>query len=204
MPALSTSTLEYLAELCRYTRCKPREHDNIFPSKPCKGDRFLEFTTLYRDYMENGSLLLHNHQRLFPSLLLACFLALASCAPATTVTGAGVPADSVVYGDLLLRTELYFGMSKPKGGEVSEAEWKRFLDSVITPRFPDGLSVFDTRGQWRGNDGQIVLERTKMVMLIHPLAEQTNAAIEEIRSAYRQMFEQESVMRITSYVRVRF
>ena len=154
--------------------------------------------------MENGRQAFYRHQRLIPSLLLACFLALASCAPATTITGAGVPADSVAYGDILLRTELYFGMSKPKGGEVSEGEWKRFLDSVITPRFPDGLSVFDTRGQWRGADGQIVQERTKMVMLIHPVREMINVAIEEIRSAYRLMFEQESVMRITSNVRVRF
>jgi hypothetical protein len=154
--------------------------------------------------MEKGRQHFIKQQRLIPSLLLACILALASCAPATTITGAGVPADSIVYGDLRLRTELYFGMSKPKGGEVSEVEWKRFLDSVITPRFPDGLSVFDTRGQWRGADGEIVQERTKMVMLIHPVGEMINVAIEEIRSAYRQMFEQESVMRITEYVRVRF
>jgi hypothetical protein len=154
--------------------------------------------------MENSRQLFYRHQRLLPSLLLASLLLLASCAPATTITSAGLPTDSIAYGDLLLRTELYFGMSKPKGGEVTEGEWNRFLDSVITPRFPDGLSVFDTRGQWRGADGRIVQERTKMVMLIHPVGEMINAAIEEIRSAYRQMFEQESVMRISEYVRVKF
>src|SRR5262245_53088135 len=36
------------------------------------------------------------------------------------------------------RTELYFGTARPDGA-VSEAEFREFLDRVVTPRFPDGL-----------------------------------------------------------------
>lgn len=40
-----------------------------------------------------------------------------------------------------MREELYFGMRKPDATLVTEAESQAFVDSVITPRFPDGLTV---------------------------------------------------------------
>ena len=45
--------------------------------------------------------------------------------------------------------ELMFGRKIGDRIGVSEAQWARFLDREITPRFPDGLTVIDTRGQWR-------------------------------------------------------
>ena len=33
------------------------------------------------------------------------------------------------------------------GGEVSEAEFQKFLDREITPRFPDGLTVYEDMKQ---------------------------------------------------------
>jgi hypothetical protein len=40
--------------------------------------------------------------------------------------------------------ELLFGR-----GNVSDRNWDRFLADEVTPRFPDGLTVFDAKGQWR-------------------------------------------------------
>ena len=42
---------------------------------------------------------------------------------------------------------LYFGLAKGDGSLVSEAEWDAFLADTVTPRFPDGLTVYDARGQ---------------------------------------------------------
>lgn len=96
-----------------------------------------------------------------------------------------------------VRTELFFGASKPDGTEISESEWQAFLDAEITPRFPDGLTVLDAAGQWQGDNDEIVQERSKVVILLYPreaIAE-SNTEIEDIRVAYERAFQQESVLR---------
>jgi hypothetical protein len=96
-----------------------------------------------------------------------------------------------------IRTELFFGTAKPDGSAVSNAEWEAFLDSEITPRFPDGLTVISGDGQWQGEDDVIVEERSKIVILLYPreAIDESNAEIEDIRAAYEQRFQQESVLR---------
>lgn len=96
-----------------------------------------------------------------------------------------------------VRTELFFGTSKPDGTEISDLEWQAFLDAEINRRFPDGLTVLNGSGQWQGDDEEIVQERSKIVILLYPreaIAE-SNEEIEEIRAAYERTFQQESVLR---------
>ena len=50
---------------------------------------------------------------------------------------------------LMARLELFFGTGRATGEPVSEKEWTSFLDSEVTPRFPDGLTVFAGRGPGR-------------------------------------------------------
>src|SRR3954467_1710176 len=59
----------------------------------------------------------------------------------------------------MVRTELYCGLSRPKGPDVTQAEWAAFLDEVVTPRFPDGFSVTDEYGQYREASGRLARER---------------------------------------------
>ena len=96
-----------------------------------------------------------------------------------------------------IRTELFFGTAKPDGTAVSNAEWEAFLDSEITPRFPDGLTVLSGDGQWQGDNDVIVEERSKIVILLYPreAVDESNAEIEAIRTAYETRFQQESVLR---------
>jgi hypothetical protein len=96
-----------------------------------------------------------------------------------------------------VRTELFFGTSKPDGTAVTEAEWKGFLDGEITERFPDGLTVMTGLGQWQEADDEIVQERSMLLILLYPreFAHESGAKIEEIRTAYEQQFQQESVLR---------
>jgi uncharacterized protein DUF3574 len=95
------------------------------------------------------------------------------------------------------RTELYFGSAKPDGSVVGDAEWSRFLDAEITPRFPDGLTVVSGLGQYRGEDGAIVQEQSHLVILFYPeeAATESGAKVEAIRAAYERAFQQESVLR---------
>jgi hypothetical protein len=93
-----------------------------------------------------------------------------------------------------LRAELIFGRSIKGGGVVSEAAWRRFLDEEVTPRFPDGFTVIDGRGQWRG-EGQtkIVKEASKVLVVAMPGEAERRARLAAVAEAYKRRFRQESV-----------
>ncbi|HEY7545760.1 MAG TPA: DUF3574 domain-containing protein [Blastocatellia bacterium] len=100
-------------------------------------------------------------------------------------------------GDPFIRTELFFGTQKPDGSEVTSKEWKKFLNNEITPRFPDGLTVLTGSGQFRNSTGEIIKETSRVLILLYPVGAQMESSfkIEQIREAYKQMFQQESVLR---------
>jgi hypothetical protein len=85
--------------------------------------------------------------------------------------------------------ELLFGLER-----VAEARWARFVADEITPRFPDGLTVIDARGQWRppGSD-KIAKQRSKVVMIAMPPGADNDARLQQIAEAYKARFKQQSV-----------
>jgi hypothetical protein len=104
---------------------------------------------------------------------------------------AGVP-DSKRWS----RTELYFGLSKPDGSLVAEDDFQRFLDAEVTPRFRNGFSVVGARGQFLSETGDLVRESSRVLILLYAFDQKTSASVEDIRTAYRKQFQQESVMRV--------
>jgi Protein of unknown function (DUF3574) len=103
--------------------------------------------------------------------------------------GSGFGAESFV------RTELFFGLSRP-GGVVSEAEFKAFVDARVTPRFPGGLTLLSGVGQFREASQAITVEGSKLLILLYPKQDaEANRKIEQIRSDYKQTFQQQSVLR---------
>ena len=121
-------------------------------------------------------------------LLLA--LAVAACAQPGAPPVCTAPLKPAVAIDL------YFGRDKPAGGEVTDAEWGAFLTEVVTSRFPDGLSVFDSSGQYREPTGRIVRERSKRLVVIVFDAPVHKSKVIEIVEAYKQRFGQYSVFRV--------
>lgn len=104
-----------------------------------------------------------------------------------------------------LREELYFGRSQAGGGIVTEEQWQEFLDTQITPRFPEGLTVIDAYGQFLDSSGNIIAEPTKVLILIYPNTQDKEKAIQEIINLYKAQFQQESVLRVTNVpTRVKF
>ncbi|MCS2158584.1 DUF3574 domain-containing protein [Scandinavium sp. H11S7] len=102
------------------------------------------------------------------------------------------------------QTTLYFGLSRPAGKDITAQEWQQFVDNDVTPRFRDGLTVLDARGQWLGNDGKVAREQSKALMLIHGKDAQSESNIEALRNLYKSRFAQESVMRVDNPVCVQF
>lgn len=123
---------------------------------------------------------------LFISIILA--LALSGCAAQPT----------------LQRTELFFGLNRAGHEAISDREWRQFVDEVVTPRFPSGLTILDARGQWRGSSGAIESEPSRVMILLHAPSREEDRKIEEIRALYKQRFDQEAVMRTDSTDRVSF
>jgi hypothetical protein len=99
---------------------------------------------------------------------------------------------------LAVHDSLYFGTAKPDG-VVSAEDWARFLESTVTPRFPQGLTSTRASGQWRGPDGEIVREDSHVLQLLHPDDEPTEKAIRELVDIYKRQFKQETVLRTTSH-----
>ena len=90
---------------------------------------------------------------------------------------------------------LFFGRSRAGVEVVSDSEWRSFLAEEITPRFPDGLTVLDAAGQWRGPSGMIERERAKMLVVLTAPGEDGMRRTDEIAEAYKHTFGQSSVLR---------
>ena len=102
------------------------------------------------------------------------------------------------------RSEIFFGLSRPNGPAITTDEWQTFVNDVVTPKFPAGLTIVDSTGQWRNATGRIEYEPSKVLVLLHPANPLFDAQIDEIRSLYCQRFNQEAVMKVTSPARVVF
>jgi hypothetical protein len=103
--------------------------------------------------------------------------------------------SNIPAGKTVARTELFFGLRKANGIEVNNAEFQQFLDREVTPRFPDGFTVISGRGQFKDARGAILQERSKQLILLYPIAANSNQQIEQIRTAYVTAFQQQSVLR---------
>lgn len=125
-------------------------------------------------------------------LSLAVTLALAGCARAATAPSQS--ACEQAGGKPQLVAELFFGRSVRSGGSVSDADWSGFLESVVTPRFPAGLAVFDAYGQWQDPaTRRIGREATKVLLIATDFGADSVAKLGQIRGAYVQKFGQGSV-----------
>jgi hypothetical protein len=137
----------------------------------------------------------HSINGLFGAAALT--LLLSGCvAPHHASTAPATPAPVCAHGDAMAETTLYFGLSRPAGPNITDAEWQHFLDQEVTPRFKDGLTVFNAQGQWLGSNGKVAKEGSRALMLIHADDKDSNAKIETLRTLYKTQFGQESVMRV--------
>jgi Protein of unknown function (DUF3574) len=91
--------------------------------------------------------------------------------------------------------ELYFGRNIGEVVGITEDEWSKFLDEEITPRFPEGLTVFEIKGQWRDTpSGRIVREPGKLLRLIIEPKSDARSKLSAIVERYKSRFKQQSVL----------
>jgi hypothetical protein len=124
--------------------------------------------------------------RVIPIVLLLAFVLTGAANAQLTECRGGQKPQQVA--------ELLFGRKIGDRIGVSEAMWTRFVDGEITPRFPDGLTVFNTVGQWRDSERKtIVREPSKIVMIVLPGKDDDIDRLNQIAEAYKSRFRQQSV-----------
>ena len=128
--------------------------------------------------------------RALGGIVLTLALALAGCA--------SVQPHPCPLGQERLRTaQLFFAPNTDGKPRVSDADFRKFADEELTPRFPDGLTILNGGGQWRGSENQLIREASKVVLIVLPAKGDARARIEAARRAYTKRFRQESVLLVT-------
>ena len=123
--------------------------------------------------------------RLAPALALSAALAACATSQQAARCAPGMEAAATV--------QMLFGRAIGTEGEVSDAEWRDFAATAITPRFPDGLTVLDASGQFRDGAGATIREPAKVVLIVVPDAAAAMARVDAIAADYKQRFRQEAV-----------
>jgi hypothetical protein len=91
--------------------------------------------------------------------------------------------------------ELLFGRDIGHRVGVNENDWARFVEHELIPRFPDGLTMSDTIGQWRSRSGGVIVrEPGKRVEIVLPGNADDEARLDAVVTAYKRTFQQRSVI----------
>ena len=93
----------------------------------------------------------------------------------------------------MLDIELLLGRGKASG-----ARWRQFLAREVTPRFPNGLTVYETTGQWRDPERKVIVrEKSRVLRILVSADPPVQERIEALAAAYKKQFVQKSVGIVT-------
>src|SRR5215213_6569664 len=102
-------------------------------------------------------------------------LLVALATPASGQTNCQPPLKPMLDVELLL------------GRKGSNALWRQFLAREVTPRFPDGLTVYETTGQWRDPARNVIVrERSRVLRMITPAETPAQEKISALADAYKK------------------
>ncbi len=130
--------------------------------------------------------------------MAAIVLALAACGSVEVST-----SECADGGEFWNEYRLFMGRSADDREVVGDADWESFMDGVVTPRFPDGLSVIDVAGQG-STDGVTHKERTKLLLIVAPPDSGALQRMNEIISEYKERFGANAVLRVVTDACVAF
>ncbi|HEY8334916.1 MAG TPA: DUF3574 domain-containing protein [Tardiphaga sp.] len=105
-----------------------------------------------------------------------------------------LPQPCVAPARLMATADMMFGRNVGDRLAVSDLAFAEFLAAEVTPRFPDGLTVIDARGQWRDGAGALLREPAKVVLVVFADDAQKRADLIAIADAYKRKFRQQSVL----------
>ncbi len=123
-----------------------------------------------------------------------------------SATLAGDPAHPAMTSNWL-ESRLFFGIGlvDAPADPALEARWQHFLDQEVTPRFPAGLTVQEGYGQWLPKTEATPKRlRTKILILFYPTSDENAGKIDAIRTAWKKLTGEQSVLKVTKPADVSF
>ena len=133
--------------------------------------------------------------------LTALIAAVAICAGAAAPVAANACPEGLREANT---AQLFFGRSISWTGQVTDADWRAFLDAEVSPRFPEGLSVSDVYRQWKSPAGDFVREDSKALFIVLAGRPDERQRLDLIRDAYKRRFHQQSVLLVEQKACVAF
>ena len=111
----------------------------------------------------------------------------------TTVFSQDVAATS--NDDAYHKVELYFGLTA-NGKKITQKKWQQFVAGYITSAFPEGLTIVNAYGQWRTDEGAVLKEGSRIVILVCRRNAASEEKIAKIKDEYKKRFNQQSVLEV--------
>ena len=136
--------------------------------------------------------------RTFYRLHIAIVAALAAFAIPRTALEQELSCPFAIEKPMLV-IQLFFSQSIEGRGPVTAKEWRTFLQRVVTPRFPDGFTVYDGYGQWLNpKTHSVTRQNSKVIVIAVQDSAETRARITELSDLYRKDFHQQATGIITN------
>jgi Protein of unknown function (DUF3574) len=90
--------------------------------------------------------------------------------------------------------DLFFGRAVPNRSDVTDREWRSFLDDTVTVNLPNGYTVHEGYGAWMNPMTQkTIREATVILRVALPDTPDSLAAVNRIRADYQVRFRQQLV-----------
>jgi len=138
-------------------------------------------------------------RRLTPVLLLCLAPLLASGCATGGATGSAAPAGCPPLFEDATVTEVYFGLSGPGGRAIPTKDWEAFLKTAVVAAFPDGFTVIQAQGYWRGAGMKAAAQEKSLILkVIHPAGPVAMKKLAGIAKRYAERFRQQAVLLSTT------
>jgi hypothetical protein len=131
---------------------------------------------------------------LVPAVAAACAQPGSGPAPLQAIPACAADAAPSV------RHRLYFGRNIPGGGVVGDSALTALLADEVAGRFPDGFTIWEATGHWRGASGRTETEQTLVLMLVRPAGTAPHSLVRAVALAYKARFRQEAVLHERGFV----
>jgi hypothetical protein len=105
----------------------------------------------------------------------------------------------------MMETDLYFGQSKPDGTIITENEWTHFKETEIAKAFKEGTTILPGTGTWYDTaSNKLISEPTYVVVYFYKHSGSVSKRIDSLRSLYKTLFNQQSILRVDKKVKAVF
>lgn len=105
----------------------------------------------------------------------------------------------------IIETSLYFGQSKPNGLMVTPEEWNNFKETQLERVFKEGSTTINVVGNWYDSSSKkLISEPTYLVTYYYKKSATTSKQIDSLRNLYKNLFQQQSILRVDKKVKANF